>query len=334
MSEVAAIEVPADPVLPVLSSSGAAAEIDAAPPKAPEAAASAGPAAERALPFEIEHAVGATRQAVLDHFLDSEGDQSMAQIKAALANMLPGTVEAAVRREWQQGRLLRISPGTYRLAPPPKPPEPRKRPSTPPPPTPDEETTWFVALEAWVVDRASWDVEKLGPPADARDHRIPPDIATRFADRLRKREERCRDREAALARQAEADAALHAKLIAGCFGNVMTGPGINDLAPIKAMLADGVTLEHVLIGLKRVTDRRLDPRAPPIASWREPRFLESVARSVLIGGLLPQLMATWAAAGTAPAKVVDRAEASPGTPGPCTAGKRTGGATDERERPF
>src|SRR5437899_1861102 len=82
--------------------------------------------ADRAMP-EIEYPVGPVRQAILDHFLDSDSpEQSMAQIKAALANVLPGTVEACVRREWEAGRLLRVSPGVYRLAPakPPGPPEP------------------------------------------------------------------------------------------------------------------------------------------------------------------------------------------------------------------
>jgi hypothetical protein len=134
----------------------------------PEADASALP--------EIEHAIGATRQAVLDHFLDTEGDQSMAQIKAALSNVLPGTVEACVHREWQQGRLLRISPGVYRLAPA-RPVEPPKPPSPPPPPTPGDEAMWFEALERWAVDR-SWDTE-LGPPPD-QPNNIPADIKGAF----------------------------------------------------------------------------------------------------------------------------------------------------------
>ena len=79
----------------------ATAELDAAPPpQAPEAVASADAPAERALP-EIEYAIGATRQAIFDHFLtltpDTDGDQSMAQIKAALPNILPGTIEACIR---------------------------------------------------------------------------------------------------------------------------------------------------------------------------------------------------------------------------------------------
>src|SRR5260370_15159881 len=67
---------------------------------------------------------------------------------------------------------------------------------------------WFEALERWAVDPSSWDTEKLGPPLDQPNHRIPRDIAMRFSERLRKRLERQRDREAAAARQAEADRQL------------------------------------------------------------------------------------------------------------------------------
>jgi len=163
--------------------------------------------AERALP-EIEHAVGATRQAILDHFLDSDSpDQSMAQIKAALSNVLPGTVEACVRREWQQGRLQRVSPGVYRLAP-----------AKPPPPLPEDEAMWFSALERWAVDPASWNVEEFGPTPDQVDNRIPSAVKMRFNDRIRKRHERRKETEAAAAKRAAADVELRDKLIAATRG--------------------------------------------------------------------------------------------------------------------
>jgi integrase len=73
MSDSAIAEAPAEPPAPE-----AASEFEVAPPEADLPASAEAPADARALP-EIEHAVGATRQAVLDHFLDTEGDQSMAQ---------------------------------------------------------------------------------------------------------------------------------------------------------------------------------------------------------------------------------------------------------------
>jgi hypothetical protein len=100
------------------------------------------------------------------------------------------------------------------------------------------------------------------------------------------------------------------------------------------MLADGVPVEHILIGIKRRCDRRIDPQAPSLTSWREPRLLESVARSALLGGLLPKLVATWAAAGTVPAKAVERAEASPGTPGPAPPENASAPSPPQRDAPF
>jgi hypothetical protein len=80
------------------------------------------------------------------------------------------------------------------------------------------------------------------------------------------------------------------------------------------------------------TDRRIDPQAPPIASWREERFLTEVARAVLLGGLLPKMVAQWAAAGIAPQKATERADASPAVPSTPRQGKRTSDARSERER--
>src|SRR5262245_7391189 len=125
----------------------------AAAPAPSDEPVAASPPVERALP-EIEHAIGAPRQAVLDHLLATEGDHSMAQIKAALPNVLPGTVEACVRREWEAGRLVRVSPGFYRLAPA-KPPEAKPAPTPEPdPPGVLTEEEWLAAMDAWFTDRS------------------------------------------------------------------------------------------------------------------------------------------------------------------------------------
>src|SRR5262245_24945930 len=99
------VAISTDAVPPALE---AAVELDAAPAHSAEAPA------ERALP-EIEHAVGATRQRILDEFLDLEpgAELSMSQIKAALPGVPSGSVEAAVLREYRSGRILRTSPGHY-----------------------------------------------------------------------------------------------------------------------------------------------------------------------------------------------------------------------------
>jgi hypothetical protein len=160
MTDTTAGETSAEPVPPVPPAPEAPAELDAVPPQADTPAEQV---AERALPFEIAHAIGATRQAILDHFLDTEGDQSMAQIKAALPSVLPGTIEACVRRELLAGRLLKVSPGVYKLAPV-SPPE--AKPAPPPEPGLSKELSddgWLAAMDAWFVDRSTWDREKLGP---------------------------------------------------------------------------------------------------------------------------------------------------------------------------
>jgi len=61
-------------------------------------------------------------------------------------------------------------------------------------------------------------------------------------------------------------------LLAVTDGNYMPGTDINDLTVVKAILQDDVPLERLLIGLRRAVDRRFDPRAAPIASWRDERF--------------------------------------------------------------
>src|SRR5260370_27133696 len=192
-------------------------------PPAPEAVAVAGPAAPveqpaapvtpeangRALP-EIEFPVGSTRQAVLDHLIDSvdAGPQSVAQILAAMpAGTSRNTAESAIKGESDQGRIIRTSPGHYALAPA----RPVGQPKPAPPPEPDmPEDEWFAVFDAWVNDPESWDREKLGPRPNEAGHHVPMPIEARFADRVRKRQERRKEAEAAVAKRAAADSELRA----------------------------------------------------------------------------------------------------------------------------
>jgi hypothetical protein len=270
------------------------------------------PVPERVL-AEIDPAVGALRRAIIDHLADSvdAGPQSVAMILSAMpAGTSRNTLESALRRSFTAGEIERTGPGQYIIGKP-KPAQPAPSPEPEPVRAVDEMTdqAWLEACEGWLADASSWP-EELGPGPDNVDNRIPPPIRTKFVDRLRKREERRKDRDAALARQAEADAALRAKLVQGCFNNVTLGPAINDLSVIKAML-QVIPLEHVLLGLKRVVDRRIEPKAAPIARWTDERFLVSVARTFLLNAMLPQMVETWKAAGTAPQKAADALKASP-----------------------
>jgi hypothetical protein len=190
------------------------------------------------------------------------------------------------------------------------------------------EQQWFEALEAWAVDRASWDVGTLGPRPDAPNNNIPADVRRQFADRLRKRQQRRKEADEAAAKQAAADRELRDRLLAVTGGNYMSGAsvhGLDDLNPVKLMLQI-LPIHHVLIGLKRTVDRRIDPRAPPIASWRDERFLRAVARDYALEVLVPSMAAAWKAAGPAPGRPWSALRSRPALPEPAAPEKPIHGA--------
>jgi hypothetical protein len=98
--------------------------------------------------------------------------------------------------------------------------------------------------------------------------------------------------------------------------------GLDDMSPVRAMLQI-VPIEHVLIGLKRSVDRRIEPRAAPIDTWRDERFLRAVARTYALNVLVPSMIAAWEAAGKAPQKPADAPAPSPAVPSTLRPGKRT-----------
>jgi hypothetical protein len=301
MTDTTTGETPLEPLTAVPPPQGAAGpdvEVEASVP-------------ERVLP-EIEHAIGPVRQGVLDHLLDSAdaGPQSVAQIIAALGGGISrNTAESAIKREFDAGRIERVAPGMYRLASPKAPEQPKPSPPEPEQVRSDGRTTeeWFVALEAWDADPSSWNVERDGPPPGTPDHRIPWDIAMRFADRLRKRDERRRDREAAMAKQAAADAELRNKLIAVTGGNVIRSAALNDVSAINAAL-ELVPLDCVLSAIRYKTDKKLYPPNEPATSWREPRLLKAIAEQYCRTVVVPSLLDHWSKA--TGKKTVERAEPS------------------------
>jgi hypothetical protein len=257
------------------------------------------PSVDARAALEIEHPIGATRQAILDHFLDSDSpEQSMSQIKAGLPNVLPGTIEACVRRELLAERLLRTRPGVYKLAPAKSPEQPKPAPQ--PPPTPTDEATWFAALDGWINDPETWDRERFGPRPDEPGRRIPAGVVAKGVDRNRKRQERRREAEAAGAKRAAADAELRAKLLATCNGNYLPGAGLDDMAPIKAIL-ELVPVDYILYAIRQKVDKRCFPGNPPLTSWSDPKFLRAVADNYCGGVVIPSMVAAWEAAGKAPA---------------------------------
>jgi hypothetical protein len=287
------------------------AEIEAVAPDAAEQAAAPLPpeADTRALP-EIEHPIGPLRQAVLDALLDADEPLSVSRI---LAEMPPGTsrnsAESAIKRESDVGRIERVAPGVYRLAPP-KPAEPSKPAAQP---APIEEATWFAALEAWINDPETWDRERFGPRPDEPGRRIPAGVVAKGVDRNRKRQERRKDAEAAATKQAAADRDLRDKLLAATGSNYAPELVSDDLAPIKAAM-DLVPLDVIcrVIGWK--VNKLYYPGNPRLTSWRDPRLLKAIAKEFCEAIIIPKSVDAWSkAVGTAPQKPVERVAAAPAT---------------------
>jgi hypothetical protein len=256
------------------------------------------------------------------------GPQSVAQILAGVGGTVSrNDVEAAIHREHKAGRIIRTNPGHYILAPP-KPPEPPQ-----PPPADDpavnvismvsgfawpsdlaglSEAEWLAALWAWDDDPATWDTSKFGPPPDQPNHRVPLPILSHFKDARRKCEQRAREAEECAARQREADARLRDGLLAAAHGNYVLGPGLNDLAPVKAIL-ETAPLDDLLCVIRGRVDKRMYPGNLTLTSWRDPKFLTLVAEFVC-RRLVKNMVATWSAAGNAPQTPADAPDASASVP--------------------
>src|SRR5258708_1479392 len=150
VTDTHAAEAPAEPAPPAPE---AAAEVETAPAEAP---------AERTLP-NVEH-LGVLRRSVLDHLLDTDEPQSVAQILAAMPpGTTRGSAESAIKRNFDAGLIERVGAGLYVLGKPKslKPAEPT-RPSLV---APEDEQAWLAAFEASAASPDSWDREKAGPRA-------------------------------------------------------------------------------------------------------------------------------------------------------------------------
>jgi hypothetical protein len=254
---------------------------EAAEPEPPQAAAAP----------EVESEDKRTaREKVLDHLTDSEGPQTVSEIIAGTA-LSRNTCEQAIFRAVQAVQIERLSQGVYRLAPP-KPLAPSRNGHT--------NDEWIALIEAWQANPTTWNVERDGPPPNDPNHRIPLDVVGRFKDRQAREAKEREKREGAAAKQTAADRELRNQLLATCRGNFMPGPDLNDLSPIKLIL-ETVPLDYVLYAIRQKVDRRCFPGNPPLASWRDPKFLRAVADNYCGGVVIPSMVAAWEAAGKAPA---------------------------------
>jgi hypothetical protein len=106
-----------------------------------------------------------------------------------------------------------------------------------------------------------------------------------------------RRRLAAAQRPAEPSPAVHDDelvdlLMTAAGNNVLTG-GIHDVAPIRAMLADGVALDDILSTLRTKVHRGVAKYAETLSSWGEHRFLRHVALAYLSRTVVPAMVEAW-----------------------------------------
>jgi hypothetical protein len=326
----AAGEMPIEPVPPVPPGPEAIAALDAAPGRvaAPGVAAEIEPLhvvvperhGDPASGDEVETEVvesfdprisipetlGPVRRAILEGLIDGEGPMSVSELHALMPVGTPrGTAEAAILREYRSGRILRTSPGHYALTPV-KP--PGAKPAAPPE-LDKSEDEWFAALDGWISDPASWNVEELGPRPNEPGRRIPADIVARGVDRSRKRQERRKDREVAQARQAAADRGLRDRLLAACNGNFQASPALDDMIVVREVLKT-VPLDCLIMTIRQKVDKRCFPGNPPLATWCDPVFLRAVAESYCSGVVIPSLVDAWGAAGKTPAPTAQSSPAA------------------------
>jgi len=306
MTEAATVETTAEPVPPVPE---AVVEVETAAPEQADATAPAENRDQRSLAFDVEH-LGVLRRAVLDALLDADEPLSVSRILAEMpVGTSRGNAESAIKREFDQGRIMRTSPGHYALAParaePPKP-----APSPDPPAVRSDGMTdqmWFDALEAWHVNPSTWNVVELGPPPNQSGCLVPLGVISKHNDRVRKRLERQRDREAAQARQAAADRELRTVLLRACNGNYSASLEADDLAPVREVLKV-LPLDRVVMVVRQKVDRRCYPANPPLSSWRDQSFLRALAEEFCRAFAVPGLVREWGAAGKVAAA---KAQSSP-----------------------
>jgi hypothetical protein len=274
-------------------------------------------------PAELDLPLSSLRQAVLDHLQDTEEPQSVAQILGAMpAWTSRNTLESCLRRAREAGEIERSSPGHYVLA---KPRAAESKPvlpasSTPEPEPEHDEATWFSALESWLADPSTWP-EELGALPNDPANKIPRPIKVKFNDRLRKRQARQPDAEAAADRARAADAELRDRLIEAAGGNVEHGPGLDDLAPVRAALALGVPLDDIVFAVRCRHHRECLGSNPPLTTWRSEKLLKLMAdlhcRATIVPGIVSSCM------GAKPGQAAARTAAQPaGAPEASPAGQQ------------
>jgi hypothetical protein len=251
------------------------------PPASAEPAAPAAAGAE--LPADDETADGRSyRQRILDAFEDNEGDLTVVQLMQDTGlnrNAVDSTLSVMVKR----GLVLRVAQGLYRLAPP------ALAPELPPAPA-EQPRADGVSAEQWLDWLWSWhrSGQWAGPgnPPDRVDGIItancvvPLDVWMTFLGQ--------RD---AIAKQQAEDAALRDQLLPAANGNIIRGSGLNDVRPLRVMLASGVDMATIEQVIRAKHDRRSYPKNLPLQSWGD--LLKPVAENYGRFVLGRKMLARW-----------------------------------------
>jgi hypothetical protein len=95
-----------------------------------------------------------------------------------------------------------------------------------------------------------------------------------------------------------------------------------------------VPLDRVLSAIRWKVCKLCYPKNPTLTSWRDRQLLKAIGENFCEAILIPNMVDAWAAAGKAPQKPVERAEASSGYGGACSTANPTSSATGGRERAF
>jgi hypothetical protein len=237
------------------------------------------PAAEPVHTADVEPDTDDTRtarQKILDHFEDSEGDQTVTQIMVGTGlnrNLTDSTLSRAV----DAGLVERVGQGLYRRAPP-KPPR-----ALPPEFDPGKQLLdgrsfddWMELVERWWADPSTWDIETLGPYPFSDGNLVPMNVFVAFKHRLEKRQA-----------QVAEDVALLERLLEATGGNIVKSDELADIRPLKLMIASDISVERIV----SVTETRYAAGGPPIVSWAE--LFQPVAEDHALHVLAPRLVERW-----------------------------------------
>jgi hypothetical protein len=267
MTDAAPSTEPTESAQPV-DAAAATAEVDPAPASEPVHTSDAEPDTED---------TRTARQKILDHFEDSEGDQTVTQIMVGTGlnrNLTDSTLSRAV----DAGLVERVGQGLYRRAPP------RATPVLPAIPEEARRASDGRTFGEWLQWLRSWDQgDPWRGPGEAPDQDgslVPLDVLIPWRAEKNVRVERLAQ-----------DIALLEQLLEATGGNIVKSDALADLRPIHVMLASEIPLDRIISVIKGKHDRRCFPANPPLTSWSD--LFKPVAEDHARFVLARRMVARW-----------------------------------------